>query len=77
MSVAGSRRRTARRRSPPTSDVDTLSDAQGVLEFHAEIAHGAVDLRVTEQKLHGPKVPGLPVDQRRLGPAQGVGDWFL
>ncbi|GAA6178556.1 hypothetical protein GCM10007927_04440 [Sulfitobacter pacificus] len=38
--------RTARQNS---SDIDALSDAQGIFEFDAEVTHGAVDLGVTKQ----------------------------
>jgi hypothetical protein len=29
------------------SDIDALSDAQGIFEFNAKVAHYAIDLRVT------------------------------
>ena len=31
-----------------SSDIDTLSDAQGVFEFHAKVAHSTIDLCVTK-----------------------------
>lgn len=31
-----------------SSDIDTFGDAQGVFKFNAEVAHGAVDLRMIE-----------------------------
>jgi hypothetical protein len=46
---------------------------QRVIDFDAEVADRALDLRVAEQKLHGPQVAGAPVDQDRLRPPERVG----
>ena len=62
----------ARQLCPGTSDVDFLSDLDGVVNLDAEVADGALDLGVPEQQLHGAQVAGSPIDQRGLGPAQGV-----
>ena len=37
--------RTVRQSS---SEVDTFGDAQGLFEFNAKVANGAIDLRVTK-----------------------------
>ena len=52
---------------PISSDLDRFGYCQGIFEFDAEVADGAVHLRVPEQQLDGPKVPGLAVDLRDLG----------
>lgn len=44
------------------SHVDALCDAQSILKFHAKVANGAVDLGVTEQKLHRAEVSGLSIN---------------
>ena len=54
------------------SDVDLLGDLDGVIDLDAEVAHGAFDLRMSEQKLHGSEVAGSPVDQHRLRASQRV-----
>lgn len=53
-----------------SSDIDTLSDAQGVFEFNAEVAHCTVDFRVTKQQLNCAEVASFSVDLRRLCPAK-------
>ena len=62
----------ARQLCPGSSDVDFLRDLYGVIDLDAEVANRALDLRVSEQKLYGPEIPGAPVDQRGLGSAQRV-----
>ena len=42
-----------------------------VVEFDAEVPDCAVERRMAEQKLEGPQVASLPIDQRGLGPSQG------
>ena len=54
--------------SAKPSDVDLLGDAQSVVEFDAKVPDRAINLGVSEQELDGPKIAGLPVDQRGLGP---------
>ena len=46
------------------SDIDAFGDAQSVFEFNAEVTHGAVDLGVTEQQLHGPQIANLSISFR-------------
>jgi hypothetical protein len=41
-----------------------------VVDLDTEIAYGALDFRVAEQKLDGPKISRAPVDQGRLRPSQ-------
>ena len=45
------------------SDIDPLRDLDGVIDLDAEVANGALDLRMSEQKLYGSEVPCAPVDQ--------------
>src|SRR5262249_34716581 len=55
---------------PGRSDIDLFRCRERVIDLDAEIADRALDLRVTEQELHGAKIPGAPVDQGRLCPPQ-------
>lgn len=57
---------------PPSSDVDLLCYCKRVVHFNAEVAHGALDLGVPQQKLNGPQVAGTAVDQSSLGSSQRV-----
>lgn len=59
--------RTAKAARHLRSEVDLFSDAQGVFEFDAQIADGAVDLGVAEQQLHRPQVASLAVNFGSLG----------
>jgi hypothetical protein len=47
-------------------DVRLLRHHQRIINFHAEVSHGALDLRVTEQELDCAQVLRALVDQRRL-----------
>ena len=38
---------------PSSSDVNLLSYGEGIIEFNAEIPDGALDLRMSQQQLHG------------------------
>ena len=60
------------RTSFPGSDISPLGDLQGVLDVDAQIANGALQLRVPKQELNGPKVSRASVDQRSFGPAHRV-----
>jgi len=62
----------ARQLCPGISDVDFLCNLNGVVNLDAKVAHRALDLRVAEQRLNSAQIPSPPVDQRRLGPSQGV-----
>ena len=55
------------------SNVDLLRDLDGIIDFDAEVAHGALDLGVPEQELHCTKVTGPAVDQYSLRAPQRVG----
>ena len=39
---------------PLFSDVNLLGKCDSIINFDAEISHGAFDFCVTEQELHGP-----------------------
>ena len=47
-----------------------LGDLQRIIDLDPEVADGAFQLRVPEQQLNGPEIPGSPVDQRCLGAPQ-------
>jgi hypothetical protein len=44
------------------SELDLLRNAEGIIDFDAEITDRAFELGVCEQKLNGPQVAGLLVD---------------
>ena len=44
------------------SEFDLLGDAERVVDLDPEIANGAFQLGVTEQKLHRPQIAGLAID---------------
>ena len=50
-----------------------LPQLQGVLHLDAKVTNRALELRMAQQELHGAQVLGPPVDQRRLGAADGMG----
>ncbi len=50
-------------------DIDLLSDGERIIDPNAQIAHGALDLRVPEQQLDGTQVAGAAVDESGFGPA--------
>jgi hypothetical protein len=47
--------------------VDLPRYSESVVDLNAEIAHGALDLRMAKQELNGTHVAGSPINQRRLG----------
>ena len=64
---------------PGTASTDglqfyTLRDLQSIINLNPEIANGTFQFGVSEQKLNGPEIPGLLVDQcylcspERMGP---------
>ena len=53
-------------------EVDTLVDCECVLQLEAEVADGAVHLRVAEEQLDRAQVASLLVDLRGLRPPYGV-----
>ena len=54
-----------------TLDVDFLRNLDRIIDLDTAIAHGAFDLGMPEQELHGSEVTGAPVDKDSLRPAQG------
>jgi hypothetical protein len=58
---------------PLISDVDLLSDRQGIIHLDAKVANRALDLSVPEEQLDGSQITGAAVDQRRLGSAKRMG----
>jgi hypothetical protein len=54
---------------PGTSDINLLCYRERVVDFDAEIAGGAFDFRVAQQKLDGPKIAGAPIGQCRPCPS--------
>ena len=54
-----------------------LSKGERILYVDAEIANGALDLRVAEQNLHSAQVACLLIDDGRLGSAQRMGPVIL
>ena len=57
---------------PPGLDFRPLREYKRVLNAHAEISDGVLDLSVSEQDLYGPEVPGDPVNHCRLRAPKGV-----
>ena len=57
---------------PCSSDVNLLSYGEGIIDFNTEIPDSALDLRMSQQQLHGTLVAGSTVDQRRFGASKGV-----
>jgi hypothetical protein len=55
------------------SDIDLLGYCQSVIDFDAQVAHGALDLGMAEQELHRSKIAGAAINQRSLGPSQRMG----
>jgi hypothetical protein len=58
---------------PSDSDINLFRNRERIVHVDAEIADRAFDFGVAEQELHGSQIPCTAVDQRCLGPAQGVG----
>jgi hypothetical protein len=54
-------------------EVNLFGNRQGVINLDAKIANGAFELCVTKQNLNGAQISCLPVNQGRLGSAQGMG----
>ena len=55
----------------------SLSKGEGILDVNAEIADRALDLRVSEQNLHGAEISRLLIDDGRLGSTQRMGPVVL
>jgi hypothetical protein len=54
-----------------------LCQGQRVLNIHAVVANSVLDLRVTEQNLHGPEITVGLVDDRNFGPMKKMGSKLL
>lgn len=44
------------------SDVDLLCDLDGIVDFDAEVAHGALNLGMPKQELDGSQVASAAID---------------
>ena len=51
---------------PSISDISLFRYCESIIDFDAEVPDGALDFRVTEQKLHRPQVAGAPIDRIAL-----------
>ena len=51
---------------PPCSNFDSSSDRKCTLKLDAEVSHGAIHLRVSEEQLNGAKVSGFPIVRRQI-----------
>src|SRR5450631_1044476 len=59
--------------SPARLHFSLLRDLQRVVDLDPEVSDCAFQLGVSTQELNRPKIPGAPVDQRRLGASQRMG----
>src|SRR5690349_5219818 len=57
---------------PSDSDINLFGYRERIINLDTEIADRAFDLGVAEQELHGSQIARAAVDQRCLGPAEGV-----
>ncbi len=48
------RGRAERVRSAPASDINLLSNREGVIDLHAQVSDGALDLGMAKEKLYRP-----------------------
>ena len=56
-----------------SSQLDLLRNAEHVVDLDAEVADGALELRMPDEQLDGSQVAGLLVDLRRLRPTHRMG----
>ena len=54
------------------SELDLLRDAERIIDFDPEVANGAFQLGMSEQKLNRPQVARLLIDLGRLRPSHRV-----
>lgn len=52
-----------------SSHFSLLGHLQRIVDFDAEVSHGALDLAVAKQELHGSQILSAPVDQGRFSAA--------
>ena len=57
---------------PGISDLDLLRKGEGIIHLDPEIAYGAFDSRVPEQKLYGTQVAGTTIDEGCFGSTVGM-----
>lgn len=57
----------------PALEVNLFGNRDRVVHLDAEVPHGALQLGVAEEELHGAQVAGFPIDQGGLRPSEGVG----
>jgi hypothetical protein len=62
-----------RRCRPVRSNLGLLRHPEDIVDLNAEIANCAFQLRMSEQRLHRPKLFRPPVDQRSFCAAHRVG----
>ena len=51
----------------PLSNFGLRGNFESVVDLDAEVSHGALELRMAEEQLHGSQIPGSPVDEGWLG----------
>src|SRR3954453_16236797 len=56
----------------PASNLCVLGEGERVFDVHPEVAHGALDLCMTQEQLHRSQVARSFVDDRCLGPPERV-----
>ena len=66
MGGPGSRGPTGGKGRAGGSELNLLRDAEGVVDLDAEIADGAFELRMSDEKRYGSQVARLPVNLSRL-----------
>jgi len=49
------------------SDLNLLRNQKGIVDIDTQIAHGTLDLGVTQQELDGPEITCSPVDHSGFG----------
>src|SRR5712672_1103334 len=52
---------------PGRSDVDLFRDGESVVDLNPQIAHGALDLLVAQQKLDRPQIASATIYECRFG----------
>ena len=55
---------------PNSSDINLFRYGESVVDLNSEIPHRALNLIVSQQKLHGPQIASAAVDKGRFGSAQ-------
>lgn len=59
------------------SELRLFGEGQCIFDIHAQVVDRALDLGMPEQDLYGPQIAGLLVDDRSLGPGQGMSSIIL